>query len=482
VGVLSFLLVLSGTDTASAGTFDPVLKVTVSDSTPEAGSEVTVEFGLEIEHVQFAGVIAFLPADAGVVGGNDIPVGAVVGELDAEATLGIINGGCQTAIPVHFDFLNASLDKSQAVSFMDTDADATPGFGIRDFAEDKDENGILDGIDLYPDFLDRIFGDAQPIRRQASIVPVAGIPVLLQFIVYEPGTTFDLPGEDLDLLLPKDPKLGFPTVVALQNIGDPDPEPEPGAITDFCTPLHSTNTTYPVSKDNEETPDVDESGHQLSANPQNGKYTITLFSVGQRDADGDGWENSLDTCPFIANAGNPKLTGDGDLDQDGLDSACDPNDDPLARGSNSDEDGDGYLNRHDNCPIDQNGTLRGGTDEDNQNDDDFDSIGNACDPDPDKPDGDLLDGTRTAELVFGDGTGPGGPPSAKACPRCVQNVGENVITPSPADGGGTPAATKTGDGDSGGSSTGLIVGIVVVAAVVVLGGGAFVAMRRRGGG
>ncbi len=87
-------------------------------------------------------------------------------------------------------------------------------------------------------------------------------------------------------------------------------------------------------------------------NPSDGKYTFGTFALGQRDADGDGYENSLDTCPLALNVGNPRITGDGDLDSDGLDAVCDPNDN-VAGGTNSDEDGDGYLNRQDNCPLDR---------------------------------------------------------------------------------------------------------------------------------
>jgi hypothetical protein len=81
---------------------------------------------------------------------------------------------------------------------------------------------------------------------------VAGTPVLLQFLVYEPGTLID---EDI----PNDEELGFPTVTYLQAAGDPDIVPEPGVITDFCSPLVVTNTTLGVSTDNEET-EADESG------------------------------------------------------------------------------------------------------------------------------------------------------------------------------------------------------------------------------
>ncbi len=142
----------------------------------------------------------------------------------------------------------------------------------------------------------------------------------------------------------------------------------------------------------------DESGVPLLTNPQDSTYTFTILAAGQRDADGDGYENGLDTCAFVANEGDPRIGGDGDFDNDGLDAACDPNDDEI----NSDQDLDGYLNRGDNCPLDANGEN-----EDNQRDTDNDGIGDTCDPNPDDIDaqGELFLTTVTQEFVVGTGTG-----------------------------------------------------------------------------
>jgi len=78
--------------------------------------------------------------------------------------------------------------------------------------------------------------------------------------------------------------------------------------------------------------------------------TWRQYVVSQRDADNDGHENGLDPCPLTANAGwDPRvfnaiaLDGDGD----GLPTACDPNDAAF----NNDQDGDGWQNRLDNCPL-----------------------------------------------------------------------------------------------------------------------------------
>jgi hypothetical protein len=166
-----------------AGTFNPVLEISITDPIPEISSEITVDFNLTKGDVQFGGVVAFIPQEWGIVKGEEIPVGAVVGHLESRATLGLVGSACNQELPVEFDMLNASIDRSDTVSFNDTNKDDIDT--TRDYAKDVNpENGMYDAIDKYPDFIDRVF-DAprplQPIRRSAGISIVAGIPVLLQF-------------------------------------------------------------------------------------------------------------------------------------------------------------------------------------------------------------------------------------------------------------------------------------------------------------
>lgn len=436
--VLTFVMVAGKADPVGAQTFNPELGVTVANTEPETASDLITTLDLPIGDVQFAALVAFIPLEWGIIPGDKIPVGTPVGTLTSKAVLGLINSPCNQELPIEFPMMNASLDRSDTVSMEDTDDSLTV-----DFAEDADGNGLDDAIDRWPDFISRVV-DEQPIRRFAGITLVAGTAVLLQFIIYEPGTL-------IDELIPNDPDLGYPTVTFLQNAGDPDAVPEPGVITDFCTPLTTLNTTLGVTVD----------GDPVMVNPQNGTYTFTTFLLGQRDADGDSYENSLDTCALVVNVGNPRQQQDGDADGDGLDAACDPNDDPAAQGTDSDEDADGYPNRQDNCPLVANGQA-----EDNQADEDTDQIGDACDPNPTVADGDLSAKTLEVVVTIGDGTGPGGPPSAEACPDCFV-VGEN--------------GSSIGGDDDDGSDTGLIIGIIaaVIAAVVIIGGGGFLMMRRR---
>ncbi|HEU4759874.1 MAG TPA: hypothetical protein VFT91_07825 [Dehalococcoidia bacterium] len=443
VAVAAFVLVFAGADITRAGTFNPTLKVAIDNPEPEANSDFTTDFDVAEGDVNFAAVISFIPQYWGITAAKDAPIGAVVGKLASKATLGLLNQACNTALPVEFTMLNSSVDIKDTVSFLDEDKNNT-----QDFAEDKNGDTLKDAIDKYPDFINRVLVDPdgnplQPRRRAAGIAVVAGsVNVLLQFLVFDPGTVINAD-------LPHDVSLGYPSVTLLQNIGDPDAVPAPGPITDFCTPLKSTNTTYAISKDNPDT-DADESGKVLLINPKDAPYTFTTISLGQRDADGDGYENGLDTCPFDVNKGDPRIAGDGDGDGDGLDAACDPNDNDV----NSDEDLDGYLNRGDNCPL-----VANGENEDNQKDSDTDQIGDACDTKgkgPNEADGDYARSDPSTEVKIGQGTGqPAFPTGFKL----------------------------SGGGGGGGSSTTLIIIIVVVvAAVVVIGGGAVAMRRRRGGG
>jgi len=468
-------LVAGGADSVHATSFNPSLAVAVDDNTPGAPSDVVANFDLPDGDVNFAAVVSFIPPDWGVVRGDKIPVGMQTGRLDAQSVLGLANGACGTRLPVSFDMLNASIDVNDTVPFNDEDENNT-----NDFADDKDGNGIFDGIDKYPDFLTRVFKDddsgeiSQPIRRSAGVTPVAGIPVLLEFLIFPPGTKLPTRGS---VNLPSDAELGYPSVTVLQSIGDPEAVPEPSIINDFCTPLATINRSYGVEHDEDGNPKAD--GLKLFVNPHDGKHTWTVAAFGQRDADGDSYENSLDTCPLDKNVGNPRITSDGDTDSDGLDQACDPSDDPTsATGTNSDQDADGYQNRNDNCTLVANGEQRTNSAWDNQHDEDLDQIGDACDPDPNTPNGDLQSATPKMEVAIGAGTGSGGAPTEQECPDCWR---EGQATSTGTAKSPTPSATSGGgDEDGGGSGTTIAIIAGAIAAVVILGGGAYLLMRRRG--
>jgi hypothetical protein len=335
-------------DAARAATFNPTFEVTLSGNTAGANADVTSDFDIPAPDANYDVKVIFTPPEFGL--GDDIPIGAHVADLDSDSTLGLLNNVCVTTLPVSFDMLNATTNTSDTVSFDD-------GFA------DLDGNTLPDAVDKYHDFLNTMFPGLTPLARFYGQTSVAGTPMSMNLVIFEPGTT--LYGIAFDA------SLGYPSVSVLN---DPTAAPAPGSITDFCTPVAESTTTFGISKDNPATP-ADESGYVVSTNPTTaGDYTFTLYSRGQGDADDDGIENDLDTCPFDVNEGDPRVAGSGDSDNDGIDNACDPEPDVA----NTDVDDDVYLNRGDNCPLVYN---PGNADSDG------DRIGDACDPNPDTPDG-----------------------------------------------------------------------------------------------
>lgn len=173
---------------------------------------------------------------------------------------------------------------------------------------------------------------------------------------------------------------------------------------------------------------VDEGGCLLQFNSiQPGSYDFTGFSVGYRDADGDGIENPLDTCVLIPNpAWDPRsIDPVNDPDGDGLPNECDPDPDNPSTVSlgdcplgilGPDEDQDCFPNRQDNCPLDTqledpNEPPHEINNRPDQSDIDRDGIGDVCDSNPQTPDGELPTVCLTIPVTVGAGasTAPGQP-------------------------------------------------------------------------
>ena len=503
----------------------------------------------------FGLVIGF--GDPVFVGPDTPPIGTIVGRLTSEATLGLLSNPCSTVILVAFTLMNASININDTLAPLpvgETDV-------MEPFALDADGNGLPDGVDKYPEFLNELFDDKQPIQRFFGISFIQGSWISLNFVFFNPGVTFEVSGDDVTL----DAALGVPSVTVLQ---DPTVPAAPSPISDFCAPLLSDNTTLGLTMDNPCTPvavdgaacpetasifenrgfplfpcetgnkydddgdgkvndgcpqvganaesgaecdndvsddledsDVndgcpqvgdqseatriggdcsgtDEGGCVFRQNPATaGVYTATTLTASQRDADGDGIENSLDVCADVANPNwDPRAVSD-DPDFDGLPSACDPfpNEYPEPSAltcpagiTGPDEDGDCFSNRADNCPLVSQlefpNQIPGDDNLADLNDEDSDGFGDACDPDPNDADaqglptficmkfsldvGGALKSTATYDsdesLNCATSTFVEPPPTTPT------PVGQ---TPPASDGSGT--GTGTGDGVSGPGDTGI---------------------------
>jgi len=454
--LLAVVTLIGGADHSFAATFNPTGEACLDnettpakcdgDSTPGAISGIATSFNLPKGDANFSAVISFTPPEWFVANGNDIPDGALVGKLTAGATLGLIGGACDGALTPTFPMMDATISPSSQVTFDD-------GF------KDADSDGVADAVTKYPDFLARIFPGQTLRARLYGQAKVTSVDVSLNFLIFNPGD----PIKDIT----PDPKLGYPSVTILQNIGDPDIQPASTAISDFCSPLTSNTITFGTSQDNPKTA-ANEGGKVYRKNPTTaGTYVFVAYAASLRDADGDGLENSLDTCPFNPDTWNPRAGSfgtpqPGDSDGDRIPDTCDPN--PNDTHPSIDLDQDAYLNTGDNCPqvangIDTAGTVLGPN---NQKDSDEDGIGDECDilgaggigKGPNVDDGETLKLCGVNPMQVGGG---GGTPDTKVLDRIPCGAGVADVTPTPtpppdADGDGVPDSADKCAGTPAGTS------------------------------
>jgi hypothetical protein len=402
-------------------------QVTVScqpEANPGAHPDVIGTFGLglgpdaqpgtpdDTNDYGIGGAVALSPS---VPDDNAIPIGAIVARLAARPTLGLVNNSCANSfLRVPFTFLKGTTDINDTVE-------------PRPFGESNDlaimagdippYNGVQDvkpapAVTHYPSFLNAIFdpdwvdygpdkiagnaddnnGPAPPIRPLFRAVATTPIPaagnlwLIAQIVVFDKGT-------QLPNLPAFDPSFGYPEVTVLQqsSASRSATPAAPSVITDFCSPLKQVSVSFGVTHDNPDTP-ANEGGIPITTLPAAGSSSTSIaYYTSLRDADGDGYENSIDTCPLtpdtVWNPRGPAEVGDSDLftgisSPDGIPDSCDPTPyEPTAgppANQPTDHDGDGFLNRGDNCPIVANPDQR---------DTDGDDIGDACDPNPQTPDG-----------------------------------------------------------------------------------------------
>jgi len=380
IAAVALLLVLAG---AAGASFNPEASVSLSGKDAGVNADVTTKFGVFAPDLMFKEVITFTPPEWFVAQDADVTDGAVVGELDSLATLGIANTACNTPLNPHFDMHDATTDTSNKFTY---DPDTEPIGAANWPGYDVMPSGNERAVDEYPDFLNTLFPGITLRARYFghAYIPAVTTHVALQFLVFEPGT--NLPG------LPSFPtEWGYPSVTVLN---DPSAPLGPGPLSDNCTTLTSDNTVFG---------EVD--GVPLRTNPSSGKtYTFRSWSIPSPDADNDGIENGLDTCPFTPNVGDIRDNASDDepsaFYKDGIDSACDPDPNgPCGIGTADDSfirdcDQDGYENRADNCPLAANGVS--GANQTNQADDDSDGIGNECDTTPPGNGPDVVDGPNPA--------------------------------------------------------------------------------------
>ncbi len=364
----------------------------------------------------FGAVVGFTPASWGLPKGDTVPIGAIAGRLESEATLGLIGNPCNNGINVAFTMLNSSINVSQTIAPREegrTDV-------MEPLALDADPaNGVPDGADKYPKFLADFFSiNGQPIQPRArlfGITHISGSWVSLNFVYFDPGVTLEVAQSTVTF----DPNLGYPSITILQ---DPTAQAAPSAITDFCAPLLSLNTALGKTINNPCTPASVEGANcpvtsDIEPETVNRGYpAFPCDSPSKFDDDGDGKVN--DGCPQVNNVSETGAQCDNKTSDDGEDAAvndgcpasgavsegsrmpgacsagdeggCDYRTNPTTAGdavfttlaaSLRDADGDGIPNSLDVCFDKPNGEWNPYA-EDKPNDTDLDGLPNACDPHP----------------------------------------------------------------------------------------------------
>jgi hypothetical protein len=455
-------LALFASSSTQAQSYKPSFTYTVANNTGGAASDTTnvIQILAPDYNYEDSSLYTFSPIDGSAVTGTEIPIADEVGTLAASVAVGLLGGPCSTPLPPSFVLENASIDTSDEL-------DAAAMYWIlKDSAIINVPYAAYnpaypDYLEAYPFFLnDMLDPDTragalpplQPRARYAGYTTVAGMHVIVQFIVLNPGQLTQLP----EIKAQMGPEMGHPSLVVLDN--PVSQEEAPGAISDFCTPLITTTTLLATTVANQ----YDATGGGITArvNPATdtgvlgtGTHMARNYSQGERDADGDAIENDLDPCRYTVDADGPGGIPDwdprgvggsvpGDADGDHLPDSCDP----APAISNIDEDGDGYNNGQDNCPLVPNGCNVASCSPsfppiynaawDNQADDEGnepntddgpgpDAIGNACD---DSDDDGNEDGAGAGTCNDGIDNGPDGTTDGND-PDCVPFMDQNDASP-----------------------------------------------------
>jgi len=336
-----------------ATTFSPTVGVSLATNSVGSPSNITFSLSIPQDDVLPAGVFIDVPAGWGVSADTAVSNGSLVGNVSGYFTTDMTGdptcggGGADLDIGL----IEATTNTTYTVSGGDQDGNAHP-----EVVEDENQNGLPDGVDLYPSFLNTLAPGTHKARYFGSDV-AAGI-------------------SDLFVNVLVDEMVGAANRLTI-IVGDPTSIPVFGT-NNICSPWDFTLGLFGMSVDNPDTILV-EGDQNVYVNPSSsGAYTFQATLVSELDADNDGVSNGLDNCPITANAAQtdsepmpaPQPPGDG------IGDACDPT---LSEDTSSgDHDDDGFPNGFDNCPL---------VASPDQADADLDDLGDACDPNPSSPDG-----------------------------------------------------------------------------------------------
>lgn len=300
-------------DTTRATTSTPTFTVSLLNASAGANSDINYDYAVDSPDALEAIHVSFIPPEFIVADDASVPTGAGVGGIAVTTVESHSNGSCSVSPFLSYDLYEATTDILNVLADDPRLPAATwPGFA------DPDSNGLADAIDKYPTFLKTLYPGITPrVRAYGSIDSTIGfVDRVVNVLTFEPGTT--LPG-----LGALDPALGYPVVVIVH---DPTAPALPGLVTDQCTLFRHLRQDRGVTQDNINTAG-NEAGFANRTNPAtDGTYTFLAYGQTIRDQDGDGIENTLDSCPYDSTpTSNPRGSDPvNDSDADGIPNICDP--------------------------------------------------------------------------------------------------------------------------------------------------------------
>jgi hypothetical protein len=399
---VSVALLLGRGDVLAVGTFSAATTVTLSSGSTSMAADTTSTFTLLEGDLAQSLVVNFTPSAAMVKpgpghgsfnGATDPALGDVIGSGSITVDYGLTNSACSSFISLSFPLLNATVDNSggNLVSPVSISAAGTAGTLETMWTDDGNApgaspppgavapvNGLPADIERYPSYLNTLLtpdggSPVQPLARYTSNQLVAGRVNVLHIVVFSPGalSAYSASNPLADMA---DSALGYAAIAFLHR-ADPTQSPLPDAVTDTCSDDTRATLLYGTSRINScngvTTPPCNTPGginapasgannKTRYTNPSSaGTYLWMNFHQSQRDADGDGYENALDTCPLAANTDASPHTSSGP-DGDMIDSVCDPTPGVDTGIGNHDGDiainGASWQNALDNCPLVSNST------------------------------------------------------------------------------------------------------------------------------